>query len=86
MIITDATPTGERLQSFTLHHLAEHMEPDDQYLCIVADSVKERESGLFLPFEGDQTLALIISKAFLLAADSTISDPTITSQILNRLG
>jgi hypothetical protein len=62
------------------------MEPNNQYLCIVADSVKERDSGLFLPFEGDQTLALIISKAFLLAADATISDPTITSQILNGVG
>jgi hypothetical protein len=57
------------------------MEPNDQYLCIVPDSVKERDPGLFLPFEGDHTLSLIISKALLLAADSTISDPVIREQI-----
>jgi hypothetical protein len=56
------------------------MAPNDQYLCIVPD----RSSGprdLFLPFEGDQTLTLILSKAFLLAADDEITDPTIKRQI-----
>jgi hypothetical protein len=36
---------------------------------------------LFLPFEGDHTLSIILSKAFLLAEDKKITDPTITSQI-----
>ena len=36
---------------------------------------------IFLPFEGDRTLSVILSKAFLLAADATISDPSITAQI-----
>lgn len=56
------------------------MEPNDQYLCIV----KAGRSGadqVFLPFEGDKTLALILSKAFLLAADTKITDETILSQI-----
>ena len=59
------------------------MEPNDQYLCIVPS----RRSGvmgkdkLFVPFEGDQTLAIILSKAFLLAEDKKISDPSITRQI-----
>jgi hypothetical protein len=60
------------------------MEPDDQYLCIVRHSSKEVESGagkVFLPFEGDLTLATIISKAILLAADARITDETILSQI-----
>jgi hypothetical protein len=35
----------------------------------------------FLPFEGDPTLSIIISKAFLLAEDAKIKDPTITRQI-----
>jgi hypothetical protein len=52
-----------------------------RYLCIVPESVKERDPGLFLTFEGDHTLSFIISKAFLLAADSTIRDPGITGQI-----
>jgi hypothetical protein len=58
------------------------MEPNDQYLCIVPDQSARRGNGdMFLPFEGDSTLSLILSKAFLLAADSGITDPTITRQI-----
>lgn len=62
------------------------MEPNDQYLCIVPGR-GEQASGphdLFLPFEGDRTLALILSKAFLLAEDTKITDPTITRQIGRR--
>jgi hypothetical protein len=36
---------------------------------------------VFLPFEGDNTLAVILSKAFLLANDTSIKDSTILSQI-----
>lgn len=60
------------------------MEPNDQYLCIVADRGRTASSlseQVFLPFEGDNTLAVILSKAFLLAADSKIKDATITRQI-----
>jgi hypothetical protein len=58
------------------------MEPNDEYLCIVPDA-RTRGAGtdLFLPFEGDATLSIIISKAFLLADDTKITDPTITRQI-----
>jgi hypothetical protein len=59
------------------------MKPNDQYLCIVAsrgiaESGKDR---LFLPFEGDTLLSIIISKALLLADDDKITDITITRQI-----
>lgn len=57
------------------------MEPNDQYLCIVPKQSIEAKEKIFLPFEGDQTLSVILSKAFLLAADSKITDKTITSQI-----
>lgn len=58
------------------------MEPNDQYLCIVPGRGGDRAADrLFLPFEGDATLALILSKAFLLADDKSIKDPTITRQI-----
>ena len=57
------------------------MEPKDQYLCIVPNSRADDSGDLFLPFEGDRTLAVILSKAFLLADDSRITDPTITRQI-----
>lgn len=58
------------------------MEPNDQYLCIVPDrSKKDTTENVYLPFEGDNGLSVILSKAFLLAADDTITDSTITSQI-----
>ncbi len=60
------------------------MEPNDQYLCIVpSQKTASRDLGgkIFLPFEGDRTLAVILSKAFLLADDRKIKDPTIISQI-----
>jgi hypothetical protein len=60
------------------------MEPNDQYLCIVPTSAPTTGSlanRLFLPFEGDRTLAIILSKAFLLAEDTNIKDPTILHQI-----
>jgi hypothetical protein len=60
------------------------MEPNDQYLCIVP-AHRTANRGLagevFLPFEGDGTLAIILSKAFLLAEDKKIRDPTILHQI-----
>jgi hypothetical protein len=34
-----------------------------------------------LPFEGDSTLSIILSKAFLLADDHRITDPTILRQL-----
>jgi len=61
------------------------MKPNDQYLCIVAkQSVSKDSNQVFLPFEGDRLLSIILSKAFLLAADSKIKDKTITSQIKQK--
>jgi hypothetical protein len=58
------------------------MEPNDQYLCIVPDrSTKEVTGNLFLPFEGDNGVSVILSKAMLLAEDDKITDTTITRQI-----
>jgi hypothetical protein len=61
------------------------MEPNDQYLCIVA---KQRATAagdkIFFPFEGDGVLSVILSKALLLADDKNIEDPTIVSQIATQ--
>ena len=60
------------------------MEPNDQYLCIVPKRGAAESApgdGVFLPFEGDNTLSIVLSKALLLADDRKITDPTIVSQI-----
>ena len=58
------------------------MEPNDQYLCIVPSRTKDASTNnLFIPFEGDKGLSIVLSKAFLLAEDKKITDSTITSQI-----
>ncbi len=57
------------------------MKPNDQYLCIVAKQGTADTNKVFLPFEGDQRVAVILSKAFLLADDKKIDDATILRQI-----
>ena len=59
------------------------MEPNDQYLCIVPDrSAKNTGAAdVFLPFEGDAVLSIILSKALLLMDDDKITDETIVRQI-----
>jgi hypothetical protein len=58
------------------------MEPNDQYLCIVqARGEAAIGDRVFLPFEGDNRLALILSKAFLLSDDKNIKDMSIVNQI-----
>jgi len=57
------------------------MKPNDQYLCIVPKQSAADEGRVLLPFEGDHTLSVILSKAFLLAEDSRIKDPSIVRQI-----
>jgi hypothetical protein len=58
------------------------MSPHNKYLCIVPKQSAERSTdGVFLPFEGDRMLAVILSKALLLANDSQITDPSITEQL-----
>ena len=62
------------------------MEPDDQYLCIVPGRGKSAppDQKLYVPFEGDSMLSVIVSKAFLLAEDRKIKDPTIVLQLRPR--
>jgi hypothetical protein len=60
------------------------MEPNDQYLCIVKAPPADGANRVFLPFEGDGMLAIILSKALLLAEDKKIKDETIVRQIKTR--
>jgi hypothetical protein len=55
--------------------------PNDQYLCIVPKSDRAAPQAGYLPYEGDRVLAVILSKAMMLADDTRITDPTILSQL-----
>lgn len=56
--------------------------PADKYLCIVPGrSVDKATDKLFIPFEGDRGLSILLSKAMMLADDDKITDPTILSQL-----
>jgi hypothetical protein len=44
-------------------------------------SAARKDDTVLLPFEGDRTLSVILSKAFLLADDAKIKDASIVSQI-----
>jgi hypothetical protein len=59
------------------------IEPGSRYLCIVPGPEPRRPQGpgIRLPFEGDRGLAIILSKALLLARDTAITDLTIVRQI-----
>lgn len=60
------------------------MDPNDQYLCIVPGRSADAPKRVFLPFDPDVRLSLILSKAFLLARDTAIADPSIRAQIERR--
>ncbi|MFG2330402.1 DUF4132 domain-containing protein [Streptomyces sp. NPDC048604] len=56
--------------------------PHDRYLCIVPKTTaKAADAARPLPYEGDGMLAIVLSKAMLLADDTSITDPTILSQL-----
>ena len=55
--------------------------PNDQYVCIVPKADPAAPRAGHLPFEGDRMLAVILSKALLLANDTKITDPAILSQL-----
>ncbi|MEV7791736.1 DUF4132 domain-containing protein [Streptomyces sp. NPDC087512] len=69
------------LRTYKIHLFSANilMEPDDSYLCVVP-ARRPADRTLFLPFD-DERLALILSKAFLLAADTEITDETILRQL-----
>lgn len=75
-----------KLRSYKIHMGSGNilMKPNDQYLCIVPGrDVSASTERVFLPFEGDNMLSIIVSKALLLADDDKIKDETITRQIKN---
>jgi hypothetical protein len=59
------------------------IEPGSRYLCIVPARGENPVPlhDVWLPFEGDGALSIILSKALMLAADTKITDPLIRLQI-----
>lgn len=56
--------------------------PTDKYLCLVPGRGKDKKvENIYLPFEGDRGLSIVLSKAFMLADDDKIKDETILSQL-----
>jgi len=73
-----------KLKHYKIHIASSNIliEPKEQYLCIVpAKNADNTLNKLFLPFETDPMLSLIMSKALLLADDDKIEDPVILSQL-----
>ncbi len=52
------------------------MEPNDEYLCILPASRDRKGDRVFLPFDGDERLSIILSKALMLTADRRIRGST----------
>jgi hypothetical protein len=71
-----------KLRAYRIHFNSGNilMEPDDRYLCIVPASAPA-SSEIFIPFDGDRTFSIILSKAMMLADDSMIKNPAIMRQI-----
>ncbi|MFC3578398.1 DUF4132 domain-containing protein [Streptomyces yaanensis] len=74
--------TGER-HTYKIHLGSGNIlrTPNDQYLCIVPKANAGGPQTGYLPFEGDRMLAVILSKAMMLARDTEITDSTILSQL-----
>lgn len=69
-----------KLNAYAIHLGAGGAFCGTRHLCIVPSN--EGPAGnIWLPFEGDRILSLILSKAVLLAADDKITDPVILAQI-----
>ena len=69
-----------RVEDYRVHigSGAVFLERGDRHICIV----KGRSPGkVMLPFEGDEMLAVVLSKVLLLAADDTITDEVILRQL-----
>ncbi|MDX8436664.1 DUF4132 domain-containing protein [Mesorhizobium abyssinicae] len=57
------------------------MAPNDRYLCIVPSNEATGPRPAYVPFEGDDILSVILSKAMMLANDDKITDGSILTQI-----
>lgn len=97
LTIKDETASGQTVKTFTLDCLTERITVRELIRARIHQEVQDynlkepeyfrglvepkRTNEIILPFEGDRTLSVIQSKAFLLSADDKIKDSAILSQI-----
>ncbi|WP_049643935.1 DUF7737 domain-containing protein [Candidatus Rhodobacter oscarellae] len=73
----------KRQHGFPVIHLGSSnilMAPCDRYLCIMPGAVS-KASAVAQPFDGDNRLSMILSKALILAEDDQIKASDIVSQL-----
>jgi hypothetical protein len=70
-----------KLHSYRIHLGSGACFRGERHICIVPASAETGAARLWLPFEGDRTLSIILSKAMLLVADDKITDTVILRQI-----
>ena len=89
LVIADRLEISDRwlvvrgdLRTYRIHLVSANilMSPADTYLCIVPARGGASDK-IFLPFDDDPTLSVILSKAFMLANDTKIKDHGISLQI-----
>jgi hypothetical protein len=73
---------GKR-QKYAIHFGSSNIQvlPSHRNLCIVPGDAPKEVRNIKLPFEGDDLLSIILSKAFLLADEDKIKDETILRQL-----
>ncbi len=70
------------LAQYKIHFGSGHIlvEPSKQYLHMIPDPSR-KPSNIFIPFDEDPTLSIILSKAFVLAQDTKIKDRSILAKL-----
>ena len=70
-----------KLNNYAIHLGSSNIQirPSNRYLCIV--SGRAPRDPMRLPFAGDGTLSIILSKAYMLTDDDKITDKTILTQL-----
>ena len=76
--IIDESAAGDVISEIAVSFASPSVTVQDIIAARGADATPDK---LYLPFEGDRTLTLMISKAVLLAEDHKITNTTILSQI-----
>ena len=77
-------PAAIQLEQVTKRYRAGRSRTITDLIASNVDRVRGRSHEVFLPFEGDLRLSEILSKAFMLAADTKIRDDTIVKQLNRR--